>query len=116
MRHKDSEELKEAQKGMPIPVPCCDGVYHCGFHAAKSFAATSYIIVRPEGNILVDSPRYNALLAKKLEELGGVKYIFLSHMCGPIVCTVEYHRVLLVKRRLRICFLDLDTFISLSQF
>lgn len=30
------------------------GVYHCGYHSEKSFAATSYFITRPEGNILVD--------------------------------------------------------------
>jgi glyoxylase-like metal-dependent hydrolase (beta-lactamase superfamily II) len=81
MREKDSEELKEAQRGMPIPVPGCEGIYHCGFHAEQSFAATSYLITRPEGNILVDSPRFNPVLAKRFEELGGVKYIFLTHMC-----------------------------------
>jgi hypothetical protein len=82
MREKDSEELKEAQRGMPIPVPGCEGIYHCGFHAEQSFAATSYLITRPEGNILVDSPRFNPVLAKRFEELGGVKYIFLTHMCA----------------------------------
>ena len=90
MRHKDKDELKEAQQGMPIPVPGCDGVYHCGFHAANSFAATSYIIQRPEGNIMVDSPRYNSLLAKNIEELGGIKYIWLSHMCA-FLSTLHIH-------------------------
>lgn len=31
------------------------------------------------GNILVDSPRYNPILAKRIEELGGVRHIFLTH-------------------------------------
>ncbi|MCD7449358.1 hypothetical protein HAX54_051547, partial [Datura stramonium] len=31
------------------------GVYHCGYHSDKSFGAASYLIVRAEGNILVDS-------------------------------------------------------------
>lgn len=82
MRHTDSEELKEAQQGMPIPVPGCEGVYHCGFHSEKSFAATSYLITRPEGNMMFDSPRYNPVLTKRFEELGGIKYIVLSHMCA----------------------------------
>jgi hypothetical protein len=30
------------------------GVYHCGYHSKLSFAATSYFIVQPGGNILVD--------------------------------------------------------------
>jgi hypothetical protein len=35
--------------------------------------------VRPQGNILVDSPRFNPVLAKRIQELGGVKYMFLTH-------------------------------------
>lgn len=35
--------------------------------------------MRPEGNVMVDTPRFNPVLAKKLQELGGVKYIFLTH-------------------------------------
>ncbi len=31
------------------------------------------------GNILVDSPRFNPILAKRIEELGGVRHIFLTH-------------------------------------
>jgi glyoxylase-like metal-dependent hydrolase (beta-lactamase superfamily II) len=39
--------------------------------------------VRPgKGNVLVDSPRFNPALAKRIEELGGVKYIFLTHKCA----------------------------------
>ena len=53
MRHKDGAELREAQGGMPIPVAECPGVYHCGFHSEKSFGATSYVIVREEGNIMM---------------------------------------------------------------
>lgn len=82
MRHKSSDELKEAREGMPVPVPDCEGVYHCGFHSELSFGATSYLITRPEGNILMDAPRFNPLLAKKFQELGGVKYIVLSHTCA----------------------------------
>ena len=84
MRHNDSSELQEAQAGMPIPVPECPGVYHCGFHSEKSFGATSYVIVRDGGksNIMMDCPRYNPKLAKNIEAMGGIKYIVLSHMCA----------------------------------
>lgn len=62
-----------------FPILIEDNVYHCGYHSPKSFGATSYFIKRKAGNILVDSPRFTKSLVKRLEELGGIKYIFLSH-------------------------------------
>lgn len=56
-----------------------DDVYYCGYTAESSYGATSYLIIHPEGNILVDSPRFNKHLVKKIEELGGLRYMFLSH-------------------------------------
>ena len=55
------------------------GVYHCGYHAEESFGAASYLLVRPGGNVLVDSPRFAAPLVKRLEALGGVRWLFLTH-------------------------------------
>ena len=55
------------------------GVYHCGYHHEDSFGATSYLVVRPAGNVLVDTPRFAAPLVKRIEALGGVKTLFLSH-------------------------------------
>lgn len=72
-------ELKAAQNGLPSPVQGCPGVYYCGWNSEKTFGGNSYLIVRPEGNILVDCPRFNPVLAKKIEELGGIKFIFLTH-------------------------------------
>ena len=57
-----------------------DNVYFCGFAAESSFGASSYLIVRPEGNVLVDSPRFAGRLVKRIEELGGVRWMFLSHV------------------------------------
>ena len=56
-----------------------DNVYHCGYHAESSFGATSYLIVREQGNVLVDSPRFTRPLVRRLEELGGVETMFLTH-------------------------------------
>ena len=56
-----------------------DNVYFCGFASESSYGASSYLIVRPEGNVLVDSPRFAKPLAKRVAELGGVKLMFLSH-------------------------------------
>ncbi|NEP18103.1 MAG: MBL fold metallo-hydrolase [Leptolyngbya sp. SIO4C1] len=70
-------DMRQAQASLPIPVE--DSVYHCGYHSEKSYAAASYFIQRPEGNILVDSPRFTPPLVKQLEAMGGVKYMYLTH-------------------------------------
>lgn len=54
-------------------------VYFCGFASDSSFGASSYLIVRAEGNILVDSPRFAAPLVKRIEKMGGVRMMFLTH-------------------------------------
>jgi glyoxylase-like metal-dependent hydrolase (beta-lactamase superfamily II)/ferredoxin len=56
-----------------------DGVHYCGFAAASSYGASSYLIVRPGGNVLVDSPRAARPLLGRMVELGGVKTMFLTH-------------------------------------
>jgi glyoxylase-like metal-dependent hydrolase (beta-lactamase superfamily II)/ferredoxin len=71
------KDIKDAQLSFPIPV--AENVYHCGYHAENSYGATSYLIVRPEGNILVDSPRFAPPLVKRLEEMGGIDYLYLTH-------------------------------------
>src|SRR6266704_1995138 len=45
----------------------------------SSFGAHSYFVRRAEGNLLVDSPRHVKKLVQKLEDLGGVNDILLSH-------------------------------------
>ncbi|PNH04377.1 hypothetical protein TSOC_009466, partial [Tetrabaena socialis] len=96
-------ELREAQDGLPAPLPgLVDaapqpptagdgadaavvqppmpyGVYYTGWASEDSFAGCAYLVVRPQGNILVDSPRFNPVLARRLEAMGGVKYMFLTH-------------------------------------
>ncbi|MET0649460.1 MAG: MBL fold metallo-hydrolase [Pyrinomonadaceae bacterium] len=57
-------------------------VYFCGFTAESSFGAWSYLVVRPDaegGNVLVDSPRFTRPLVRKIEALGGVSTLFLTH-------------------------------------
>lgn len=54
-------------------------VYFCGFTAESSFGATSYLVRRPDGNVLVDSPRAAGPLLRRIEELGGVRWMFLTH-------------------------------------
>jgi len=65
-----------------FPVHVVDDVYFCGFTSEASFGAWAYLIVRPQeqgGNVLVDSPRFDNPLAKRIEEMGGVNLMLLSH-------------------------------------
>lgn len=71
------QDIKEAQQSFPLLIE--DNVYDCGYHSEKSYAATSYFIQRPEGNVLIDSPRFTPPLVKRLEEMGGIHYIYLTH-------------------------------------
>jgi glyoxylase-like metal-dependent hydrolase (beta-lactamase superfamily II)/ferredoxin len=63
-----------------FPERIADNVYFCGFASEDSFGASSYLITRPEGNVLVDSPRFASRLVRRIEELGGVRWMFLSHV------------------------------------
>lgn len=70
-------DMKALRTAFPRPV---DGpVLHCGFHAADSFGAASWLILRPAGNVMVDCPRFTAPLVKRLAELGGVATMVLTH-------------------------------------
>ena len=71
--------------------PGPEGVYHCGYHHEDSFGATSYLIVRHAGNVLVDSPRFAAPLVKRIEELGGVRTLFLTHQ-DDVADQEKWHR------------------------
>jgi glyoxylase-like metal-dependent hydrolase (beta-lactamase superfamily II)/ferredoxin len=62
-----------------FPLLISGDVYYCGYHSEKSFGAASYLIRRPDGNVLVDSPRASPVLAAALERLGGVRWLFLTH-------------------------------------
>jgi glyoxylase-like metal-dependent hydrolase (beta-lactamase superfamily II)/ferredoxin len=65
-----------------FPSLIAENVYFCGFTAESSFGAWSYLIVRPEnegGNVLIDSPRFATQLVKKIEAMGGVRTMFLTH-------------------------------------
>ncbi|MGF1513944.1 MAG: MBL fold metallo-hydrolase [Elainellaceae cyanobacterium] len=70
-------DIKAVQQQFPLPIAA--NVYHCGYHSEKSYGAASYFIQRPGGNVLVDSPRFTAPLARRLEAMGGVRYLYLTH-------------------------------------
>jgi glyoxylase-like metal-dependent hydrolase (beta-lactamase superfamily II)/ferredoxin len=62
-----------------FPLPLAADVFYCGFNSRKSFGGNSYLVRHPEGNWLIDSPRYVEHLARRFRDLGGIRYIFLTH-------------------------------------
>ena len=72
--HKSAKAAVEA-----YPEHIAEQVYFCGFASESSFGASSYLIVRPSGNVLVDSPRFVKPLADHIAKLGGIRFIFLTH-------------------------------------
>jgi len=62
-----------------FPLPLEDNVYFCGFTSESSFGAWSYLIARPQGNILIDSPRFASQLLKRIEAMGSVSRMLLTH-------------------------------------
>jgi ferredoxin len=74
---RGKHDLRPAMDAFPELIE--DNVHFCGFAARSSYGGASYFILRPEGNILVDSPRFASRLVHRLEELGGVSTMFLTH-------------------------------------
>ena len=63
------QDVKEAMADFPMLLE--DGVYHCGFTSPKSFGGKSYFVEHPEGNWLIDSPKFLPRLVKQMEAMGG---------------------------------------------
>src|SRR5262245_5737445 len=61
------------------PERVADNVYFCGFASEASYGASSYLVVRRDGNVLVDSPRFTEPLVRRLQQMGGVRFMFLTH-------------------------------------
>ena len=73
----DKTEVQQAVSSFPLELDT--HIYYNGFNSEKSFGANSYFIQHPDGNWLIDSPRYVRHLVTAFERMGGIKYIFLTH-------------------------------------
>ena len=76
LEHNDFQFTK-AKTSFPLELEA--GVFYNGFNSEKSFGANSYFVQHPEGNWLIDSPRYLKHLVDTFKLFGGIQYIFLSH-------------------------------------
>ncbi len=70
-------DLRDAVAALPVPIE--GEVHYCGYASESSYGAASYLVRREGGNVLVDSPRAARPLMDRIESLGGVARMFLSH-------------------------------------
>lgn len=73
----DKGALDAARADFPLPI--AENVYYCGFNSEQSFGANSFFVRHPDGNWLIDSPRYLKHLVDAFDRLGGLSYMFLTH-------------------------------------
>ncbi|MEU1626495.1 MBL fold metallo-hydrolase [Streptomyces sp. NPDC020096] len=63
----------------PYPMRLDDGVYFCGHNSRQNAGANSYLLLRPSGNLMVDTPRWSDALAARYEARGPVTDVLLTH-------------------------------------
>ena len=62
-----------------FPLAIEEPVFYCGFNSPKSYGGNSYFIRHPDGNWLIDSPKFLPRLVRNFDALGGIANIFLTH-------------------------------------
>jgi glyoxylase-like metal-dependent hydrolase (beta-lactamase superfamily II)/ferredoxin len=63
----------------PREVEPGSGVHDVGYCSEDSFGASAWFVTHPEGNVLVDSPRFTEALAGPFAERGGIAHVLLTH-------------------------------------
>jgi glyoxylase-like metal-dependent hydrolase (beta-lactamase superfamily II)/ferredoxin len=61
------------------PLPVDGPVHDLGHTSEASFGATSYLVLRPDGNLMVDAPRFTRALTGPLDAVGGIAHVLLTH-------------------------------------
>jgi len=73
----NKDKVREVKKRLPLKL--YEDLYFCSYNSEEAFGSNSYLIKRDSGNILIDCPKYTKPLLEKIEKLGGIKYIYLTH-------------------------------------
>ncbi|HWG91403.1 MAG TPA: MBL fold metallo-hydrolase [Candidatus Thermoplasmatota archaeon] len=61
------------------PWEVAPGAWYLGYNAASSYGANAYFVPRPEGNLMIDAPRWVPRVAEAMAERGGLAHILLTH-------------------------------------
>ena len=71
--------IKSPESKATYPRIILPDVYLLGYNSPLSYGGSSWFIVNEHGNWMIDSPRFVPQVIEKIRELGGIKYIFLTH-------------------------------------
>ncbi|MFN4258656.1 MAG: MBL fold metallo-hydrolase [Gemmataceae bacterium] len=71
------DDVKAVMRDFPLRIE--EPVYYCGYNSPRSYGGNSYFIRHPAGNWMIDAPKFVTPLVRRLEELGGITHIFLTH-------------------------------------
>src|SRR5438105_2650459 len=71
------DDPKAVMNDFPLVIE--EPVYYCGYNSPKSYGGNSYFIRHAAGNWLIDSPKFVTPLVRRVETLGGIAHIFLTH-------------------------------------
>ena len=61
------------------PVEIASGVWRCGSNSPDTAGGNAYLVVRADGNVLIDSPRYTGRVVRHIRSHGGLACIALTH-------------------------------------
>jgi glyoxylase-like metal-dependent hydrolase (beta-lactamase superfamily II) len=77
---------RSVRRAPPLPRPrglypweLGGGVHLTGHNAESSFGANAFFVTRPEGNLLVDAPRWTRELVDAFDAAGGIDHVLLTH-------------------------------------
>ncbi len=55
------------------------GVWRTGSNSVDTAGGNAFVVQRPDGNVLIDGPRFTARLQRSIAKLGGLRRILLTH-------------------------------------
>ena len=70
---------RTARPGGLFPLLVDGPVHDLGHTSEASFGATSYLVLRPDGNLMVDAPRFTRALTAPIDAMGGIAHVLLTH-------------------------------------
>ena len=80
VREPTMAQVAAAHFPAPVDAQRLPRVFHLGYHAPHSFGATPYLVSAPPAVVMVDCPRFNSRLSKRIEaEHGAVDLMLLTH-------------------------------------
>lgn len=68
----DKSVMKKAVERYPELVKGAPGVYYCGYNSERSYGGSAWLVAREGGNVMIDSPRFDPKLVKRIKVRGPI--------------------------------------------